>query len=1064
MKTCHSLLSAVFVFLLCFAGTAAGGDGTLTFVLPTPAFTFTYTTANGAATIWGWQAARGTLLTLPLSVVIPSFIDGYPVTRIEDDAFSGEGFYQMTIPSSVTSIGSRAFKNCSSLSSIVFKGNAPTLGADVFLGTSAYPWVTATITYPSAATGWGATYGDLTTVADYSDVLTCTTNADHTFVTIMGYTGAGGILVIPASIDKLPVTTIGDHAFQGCSGLTSVTIPDSVTRIGTRSFQGCSGLTSVTIPNSVTRIGTQAFQGCNGLTSLTVPDSVIRIGTQSFQNCSGLTSATIGSGVAHIGAGAFDSCSGLNKITFKGNAPTLGDDAFSGVTAFVTYPCAAKGWDVSFGGLLKVADYTSSSSGGLTTVADNVDGCTYTISTDRTSITITGYVGEGGAVVIPSSISGRPVTAIASGAFQNSNSLTSLTIPSSVKSIGDNAFSGCFGLTSLTIPTSVTRIGSGTFENCSSLTSVTIPDGVTSIGDFAFASCVGLTSLTIPKGVTRIGDGVFQDCSGLTNIVFKGNAPALGLDAFSGVTATITYPSAATGWSASFGGSTAVADYTDVWAYTTSENNSAVTITSYTGRGGAVVIPSSIDGLPVTRIGDNAFSGCTGLTGVRFNPLSSRVGNQFQFNFSKFGISGAMKLVGALPTGLSFNTKTGILSGKITGKAGSYPLILQFLSGTVTRTITLPLNVASYPSGLAGTFQGLLDASGTGMPSGMVSLAVTPGTWTATLDLAGSSKVLSAMGIFSLDPTQEAVDLTIPFSTAMTVHLHLDSNSSLVSGDYPQGSIAGFRMASGSELPTSNQLFTLSLDQDAQDGMTIPAGMGWATGTVSNKGAIALTGQLGDGKAFKLATQLSATGQAIVWMKPYSNPNSLVGGIVSLRDRGLVKNGPDEPLTEGLSWYRVPDAKELSYPNGFGPLQVDAGVAPYSVPANAAALATSIGHPTASPITFPCLIIDGGGLPNTIAASLPTSLTLDNAFKLKAAPTLLPWTGTVNKANGSFSGTLTLPASTSDVLAGAATVSGVLLEESYYSPHVGSGLVKIPLKSPKGSFRTAAMVISGEAP
>ena len=298
----------------------------------------------------------------------------------------------------------------------------------------------------------------------------------------------------------------------------------------------------------------------------------------------------------------------------------------------------------------------------------------------------------------------------------------------------------------------------------------------------------------------------------------------------------------------------------------------------------------------------------------------------------------------------------------------------------------------------------------------------------------------------------------------MTVHLRLDPNSALVSGDYPQGSIRGFRMASGSELPSSNQLFTLSLDQDAQDGLTIPAGMGWATGTISNKGAIALAGQLGDGKAFKVTTQLSATGQAILWLKPYSNPNSFVGGIVSLRDRGLVKNGSEAPLAEGLSWYRMADTKEPSYPKGFGPLQVDAGVAPYTVPANATALATSLGLPTASPITFPSLIIDGGGLPDSIVASLPTSLTLDNAFKLKAAPTLLPLTGTVNKANGSFSGTLTLPASASEFLAGAATVSGVLLEGSYYSPHVGSGLIKIPLKSPKGSFRTAAMVISVEAP
>jgi hypothetical protein len=272
-------------------------------------------------------------------------------------------------------------------------------------------------------------------------------------------------------------------------------------------------------------------------------------------------------------------------------------------------------------------------------------------------------------------------------------------------------------------------------------------------------------------------------------------------------------------------------------------------------------------------------------------------------------------------------------------------------------------------------------------------------------------------------------------------------------------------MASSSELPPSNQLFTLTIDQGAQNGMTIPAGMGWATGTVSNMGAIALTGQLGDGKAIKVAAQLSATGQVIIWLKPYRNLNSFVGGIVSLRDRGLVKNGSDTPLTDGLSWYRVADSKELSYTNGFGPLQADAGIAPYAAPASAAVLVTALGLPT---VTFPSLIIDGGGLPDSISVLLPTSLTLDNAFKLnavkKVGQTLIPWAGTVAKANGSFSGTLTRPASTSDVLAGAATVSGVLLEGSYYSPYVGSGLVKIPLKSPKGSLRTAAIVISRAAP
>jgi hypothetical protein len=472
-----------------------------------------------------------------------------------------------------------------------------------------------------------------------------------------------------------------------------------------------------------------------------------------------------------------------------------------------------------------------------------------------------------------------------------------------------------------------------------------------------------------------------------------------------------------------------------------------------------MTIPNSYNG---NGIWSEAFTKFTKLT---LSPLSLRVGEQLQFDFSKFGIKGTMKLVGALPTGLSFNAQTGILSGKITGKAGSYPLTLQFVNGkTVTRSIALPLVVGAYPSGLVGTFQSLLK-DWQGNPVGLITVRVTaPGIWTASLDRTWSSEKLSTKGSFSFVPTQTAVNLTIPFSAALTVHLRLDQASALVNGYCSEGSITGFRMASGSELPSSNQQFTLTIDQGPQDGMTIPAGMGWATGTVSNKGTIALTGQLGDGKAFKVTTQLSATGQAIIWLKPYSNPNSFVAGIVSLRVCGLVPDWLERGLSDDLCWYRATDSKELSYPNGFGPLRADVGISAYAVPKNAAGLATSLGLPTIPTITFPSLIIDGGGLPQSIAAALPTSLSLDNAYKLKAAPTLLPWTATVNKANGGFSGTLTLPVSASDVLAGAATVSGVLLEGSYYWPHVGSGLVKIPLKSPKGSFRTAAMVISAEAP
>ena len=278
---------------------------------------------------------------------------------------------------------------------------------------------------------------------------------------------------IPASVEynseTYSVTSIGNNAFRGCTGLTSVTIPNSVTSIGSRAFAGCTGLTSVTIPNSVTYIGGYAFEFCSGLTSVTIGNSVTSIGEKAFAGCTGLTSVTIGNSVTSIGNWAFYGCSGLTSVTIPNSVTSIGNWAFSGCT-------------------------------GLTSPVYN----THVFAFMPTSYS--------GAYTIPDGIE-----SIAGAAFYECTGLTSVTIPNSVTSIGAIAFNGCYDLTSVTIPNSVTSIGDFAFYGCYSLTSVTIPNSVTSIGEWAFAFCNGLTSITCeaitPPALNQSNDGIFYEAS-----------------------------------------------------------------------------------------------------------------------------------------------------------------------------------------------------------------------------------------------------------------------------------------------------------------------------------------------------------------------------------------------------------------------------------------------------------------------------------------------------------------------------------------------------------------------
>ena len=267
----------------------------------------------------------------------------------------------------------------------------------------------------------------------------------------------GGLLYFLSeytSNDKL-----GDYAFYGCSGLTSLTIPSSVTSIGASAFEGCNGLTSLVIPSGVTSIGDKAFHGCSGLISLTIPSSVTSIGWSAFSGCSGLTSLTIPSSVTMISGEVFSGCSGLTSLVIPSSVTLISRSAFSGCSALTSL----------------------------------------TIPSSVTSIGPSAFEGCSGltSLTIPSS-----VTKIGASAFEGCSGLTSLTISSSVTSIGNLAFYGCSGLTSLTIPSGVTSIGNFAFLGCSGLTSIYVyPENLPELGTDIFNGCDAKNcTVYVPKG------------------------------------------------------------------------------------------------------------------------------------------------------------------------------------------------------------------------------------------------------------------------------------------------------------------------------------------------------------------------------------------------------------------------------------------------------------------------------------------------------------------------------------------------------------------------------------
>ena len=404
-------------------------------------------------------------------------------------------------------------------------------------------------------------------------------------IEILGYNGSGGNVVIPAEIDGMSVTGIGNDAFYYCTNLTSIIIPDSVKNISDSAFFGCTNLAEIKVAtknlnyvsvngvlynkkktilkwfpagkkdknykiiDGVTKIGYSAFNNCTNLINITIPDSLTNIGKRAFTDCTNLASITIPNDVTDIGEYTFCNCQKLTSVTLPNSLISIGESAFSNCDSLTDITIPNTVTDI---GTFAFSDCKSLSD---ITIPDSVKSIGYSAFCNCTSITtitipssvtsIDNYAFSGCANLTEIKVAAKNKNYVSvNGVLYNKDKTTLICYPQgkkgnnyniidSVTSIEGNAFNGCANLTDIAIPGSVKSIGPGAFDSCSSLTNITIPSGIKSISEYTFNDCASLTNMTIPHGVTSIGYNAFSGCTNLASITIPKTVTSIGWYAFS---------------------------------------------------------------------------------------------------------------------------------------------------------------------------------------------------------------------------------------------------------------------------------------------------------------------------------------------------------------------------------------------------------------------------------------------------------------------------------------------------------------------------------------------------
>ena len=519
---------------------------------------------------------------------------GDNVQVIPDYAFYGcNKLDSIFLPNSVSKIGNGAFNSCSNLSYISLSQSLETVGNNAFGGCSSL----ISISIPASVYNIG------------EGVFSGCTSLQSLFV------ADDNLTYDSRNNCNAVIHTASNTLLSGCK---NTIIPNTITTIGNSAFGGCSGLTgNLNIPTSVKVIGSSAFGSCTGLSGLlTIPDSVRIIGAYAFSHCTGINALTIGKSVDSIGNGAFSNCSTLTAVTLNADSCTqMGDNYYPEYCVF--YQCGSLS-SLTIGNNVKaipnMAFQGCSSLTGMLIIPNSVR----TIGHDA----FNGCMGLTSSLILPDSL-----TYIGYGAFSGCNGLTGvLTIPKFMSFIGYRAFSGCSGLSSIIFNADSctsdvngsTYILNNIFNDCEGVVSIQIGNNVKFLTDKLFMGISNADTITIPRSVVRIGGSVFPSC--INTVLFNADSCII-----------------MSGTSYNGGLSTAFANNSNLTTLIIGDNVKYIPSHAFQGCShltGELIIPDS-----VSIIGQYAFSGCSSLDTL---VISESVNTIKQYSFS--GCSGLKSL------------------------------------------------------------------------------------------------------------------------------------------------------------------------------------------------------------------------------------------------------------------------------------------------------------------------------------------------------------------------------------------------------------------------------------